>query len=275
MAFDDDNDMIDFGFGDEDDVSESPIGETHHDERGDFDLGDANPEIDPDYNFPARDAGNTRPSSSNNGENPKKVALIGIGMGIVILIICFALYSGYKAYQSKKAEDDANLKAEQELSEYFDSVTSYDEDDADGDIETSNSEANQSIKENNNYEEVPNTNMSDNAQTILNQQQTSNSETALDGWVKFTSTDDLTFEGTADSAFTVTNIEYFAKVVNSQNDKIVKCVLEGNISGLVGTYEVEVPYSESLDLSVGNILNIRYTYHVANGVVILGEVIFI
>lgn len=250
MGFNDD-DMIDFGMDDED-TSDSPIGQTKHDERGDFNLGDTNTSIDPDYSFPADDADETKPSPTETGDNPKKIALIGIGMGLVILIICFALYSGYKAYQNKKVQEELN-KAE------YDTYSSVDET---GSNYTAKNETNQ---------------MSSNAQKLLNNQNNSvnvSSENS-DGWIKFTSTDGLTFEDSAESSFTITNIEYFAKVVNSQNDKIVKCVLKGNISGLVGTYEIEIPYSESLNLSIGNILNVRYTYHVANNIVILGEIIFI
>lgn len=244
MGFNDDE-MIDFGLDDED-TSDGPIGQTKNDERGDFSLGDTGTNIDPDYNFPADDADETTPNPTETGDNPKKIALIGIGMGLVILIICFALYSGYKAYQNKKAQEDIQHN-------------------------------NTYISENYNTAETETDQMSSNAQKLLNGQteSTSVSNESSDGWIKFSNTDELTFEGSAESSFTVTNIEYFAKVVNSQNDKIVKCVLKGNISGLVGTYEVEIPYSNSLSLSVGNILNIRYTYHVANNIVILGEIIFI
>lgn len=67
------------------------------------------------------------------------------------------------------------------------------------------------------------------------------------------------------SSFTITDIEYYAVPVNGQSDKQVKAVLTGSISGLVGTYQLEVGYSVGGKLNIGNSFDITYNLIEADG----------
>lgn len=108
-----------------------------------------------------------------------------------------------------------------------------------------------------------------------NTNQVSVDNTYVNDWVQFELANDMDFNNVIDGEFTVTSIQHFAKVVNSQNDKIVKSILKGNISGLVGTYEVEIPYYKAVKLQLGTLLKIQYRYNVQNGAKVIGEISFI
>lgn len=86
-----------------------------------------------------------------------------------------------------------------------------------------------------------------------------------DGWQKLSSYSPLN-EGTKiKSSFTITDIGYYAIPVNGQSDKQVKAVLTGSISGLVGTYQLEVNYSIGGQLNIGNSFDITYNLIEADG----------
>lgn len=70
-------------------------------------------------------------------------------------------------------------------------------------------------------------------------------------WVEFNGTSSFEFSSQIESTFTATNIRYFASVANSYEDKSIKAVVTGNVSGLVGSYEMEIPYDMASGLSVG------------------------
>ncbi len=90
----------------------------------------------------------------------------------------------------------------------------------------------------------------------------SESNTSGGGWTKFESYSSFEFSNEIESTFTVTGIEYYATVSNSYNDKSVKAVLTGNISGLVGTYMMEVPYDKAENISIG--LSFKCYYKIAD-----------
>jgi hypothetical protein len=94
----------------------------------------------------------------------------------------------------------------------------------------------------------------------------------LASWVEFTQGPENKIDQIADSNFTVTSIQHVAKVVNEKNDMMVKSIIKGNISGLVGTYEVEIPYEKAMYLAIGTVFNIKYHYVIENEVRIIGEI---
>lgn len=96
--------------------------------------------------------------------------------------------------------------------------------------------------------------------------------TNKDNWVQVKLDDTLEFEETVNGAFTVTDIKHYAMVTNDSNDKQLRSVLVGNISGLIGTYEIEVPYEIAQKLSIGTVFQVSYKitnyngYRVINGI---------
>ena len=57
--------------------------------------------------------------------------------------------------------------------------------------------------------------------------------------------------------FTVTEIKYYSKQSKLAEVEL-KTVVKGSISGLSGTYEIDIPYSNGVGLKVGDVFSIKY-----------------
>lgn len=75
-----------------------------------------------------------------------------------------------------------------------------------------------------------------------------------------------------ESTFTITDLRHYGMVSNTNNDKQIKSVVKGNISGLVGTYEMELPTYKAMKLSVGTSFKITYQLQEQNGYKIIGDI---
>lgn len=91
-------------------------------------------------------------------------------------------------------------------------------------------------------------------------------------WVELKQDDYLSMNKEVNSRFTVTSIKHLAKKINENNVILVKSIVKGNISGLVGTYEVEMPYDKAKYLKNGTEFKITYTMMEKNDVKIIGEI---
>lgn len=98
--------------------------------------------------------------------------------------------------------------------------------------------------------------------------------TSYNNWVEFRSEYDTDFSTVISSTFTVTNIQNFACVVNENNDKIVKSIITGNISGLIGTYEAEIPYDIGRHITLGTTVKCEYSLWAQDGVKVIGGIKF-
>lgn len=97
--------------------------------------------------------------------------------------------------------------------------------------------------------------------------------TQTNSWSKFSAADNLTFnENYVDSVFTVTSIDHYVKIVDNEKNLMVKTVLTGTLSGFVGTYEIEVPYSKGSLLSIENYFNVEVQIGNFNGKKVVGEI---
>lgn len=75
-----------------------------------------------------------------------------------------------------------------------------------------------------------------------------------------------------ESDFTITGMKDYALVTNTSNDKQLKTVATGNISGLVGTYEIILPTSKAHKLTIGQKFKVRYEITEYNGYKLIGEI---
>ena len=91
-------------------------------------------------------------------------------------------------------------------------------------------------------------------------------------WVQFGADDVIEFETTITSSFTITEIKHYALVTNSSNDKQLKSVLTGNISGLVGTYEIDIPFEKAQKLVVGTVFEVSYKMKTLNGYSVISSI---
>lgn len=78
----------------------------------------------------------------------------------------------------------------------------------------------------------------------------------LDKWQELTEYNDVQFTTSKKATMTVTAIKAYAA---QDGDTIaVKAILEGNITGLVGTFEVNIDYSKVNNYTVGQTLGVVY-----------------
>lgn len=92
-----------------------------------------------------------------------------------------------------------------------------------------------------------------------------NAYTGEESWVAIDSNTKIPDGLQSDGVFTVTDVKHFAKPSNSKNDKQIKSIVTGNISGLVGTFEFEIPFSKASKLSGGVSFKVSYSVAENNG----------
>ena len=74
-----------------------------------------------------------------------------------------------------------------------------------------------------------------------------------ESWIEITSGENVVFSADyAEMTFTITNIRHLTRVVDTNKNLVVKTTLQGSISGLSGTYELDIPYNKGVKLVVGN-----------------------
>ena len=82
---------------------------------------------------------------------------------------------------------------------------------------------------------------------------------------------ELAFSNVINGDFTVTSIKAYVKD-SKTGEKTVKAVVTGGISGLSGTYELEIPYSKAEKLAVGDSFSVKYRIAKLNDYTIVGDI---
>lgn len=82
---------------------------------------------------------------------------------------------------------------------------------------------------------------------------------------------ELAFSNVINGDFTVTSIKAYVKD-SKTGEKTVKAVVTGGISGLSGTYELEIPYSKAEKLAVGDSFSVNYRIAKLNDYMIVGDI---
>lgn len=82
---------------------------------------------------------------------------------------------------------------------------------------------------------------------------------------------ELAFSNIINGDFTVTSIKAYVKD-SKTGEKTVKAVVTGGISGLSGTYELEIPYSKAEKLAVGDSFSVKYRIAKLNDYTIVGDI---
>ena len=82
---------------------------------------------------------------------------------------------------------------------------------------------------------------------------------------------ELAFSSVINGDFTVTSIKAYVKD-SKTGEKTVKAVVTGGISGLSGTYELEIPYSQAEKLAVGDSFSVKYRIAKLNDYTIVGDI---
>ena len=169
------------------------------------------------------------------------IILIAVGVVIVIIVIIVASRLG------KKSRDNVIVQNTQ----------TYEQN-------TANHDAN----------EIMNSGRT-NTQPANNSQPTVNITTSTDNgfvWSDITDSEDVEFGQNVDLVFTVTNIRHRARAVDTNNNLVIKTTLQGSLSGMSGTYELDIPYDKGVKLVVGDSFTVHVQLGTYKGKTVVGEI---
>lgn len=96
------------------------------------------------------------------------------------------------------------------------------------------------------------------------------------GWIEFSTDDSITFKDERVAlTFTITKVSHYVKVVDSNSNLMVKSVLTGALSGLSGTYEIEVPYTVASKVNPGDFFDVTVEMGTdTRGKTVVGEILY-
>lgn len=188
-------------------------------------------------------------NSNNEQHGLKKQAILCIVLGIVLLVVIFIVASVIKnKSNSTDVADNTNIES---------TVQNNVQQNADVNVDNIMSSDNSNIGQS-----------SDTTQNVITNKQDDDFV-----WTIITDSEEVQFNSEyTDMTFTVTNIEHKARVTDTNNNLVVKTTLQGSISGLSGTYELDVPYNKGVKLVVGNSFTVHVQLGTYNGKTVVGEI---
>lgn len=232
------NDEIDFGadFGDDDGSSEysgelepiNPEAAYGNEQNSAYNFGD--------MNSGSTVNGNDMSQNESQGVNTKRTMIIIIAVGVVILAVLFFLYS--ILYGSRHKNNDGGTGQTE--------VRTPVQTEQAGETGQAPVEP---VEQTGNVEQP----------AVENEQPVVETTDYANGWVEIDRDTLTNVSEQIDGFFTVTDIRVFAKVDKDTNSKYLRGVLFGNITGLKGNYELVIPVSRLSAVTVGDVLNIKYT----------------
>ena len=192
-------------------------------------------------------------NDTNNGLSKKSLIMIftGVALLIVVIIIASAITKSSKNKQNKVQQVPVQQITTQQVINSDDIMSSQ---------QTTQQYTQQPVQQNQNN-------------TVIN-----NVKSGGYVWTTITSSENVVFnDTTTDMTFTVTNIEHRARAVDASETLVVKTTLQGSISGLAGTYELDVPYDKGIILEQRGI-GTQFTVHVQlgeyNGRTVVGAITY-
>lgn len=94
-------------------------------------------------------------------------------------------------------------------------------------------------------------------------------------WMEVTDSENVVFEQEyAERIFTITTVKHYARTVDSANNLVIKTTLTGSLSGLPGTYIIEVPYSKGVKLKTGNSFTVNVMMGTYNDKIVVGDITY-
>lgn len=178
-----------------------------------------------------------------------KTALFAVGTGIVIIVAVFIIGAKLKGHK-KSALDNINTIQSQQGAQSQQGTQQIQQE----------TQPQQGTQQNNSQ-----SNDNSNNGGYVNQIREGT-------WVQFDGNADLKLSEEISSEFTVTNVTQYAMIVDAGADKQVKTLLTGSISGLVGTYQLEVPFSKGTNLKAGSVFTIKYKLAQCDGYSVVSDI---
>lgn len=179
----------------------------------------------------------------------KKQSLIFIAVGIVAIILVFIIAG---AINGRSKKEDSVQQVDTSVTQNNQQNNNVNVDDIMNNSNSSQSQDSQATTKQNII-----TNKVDNDFT----------------WTLITNNENIQFnDNYSDMTFTVTSIEHKARAVDTNNNLVVITTLQGSISGLSGTYELDIPYNKGVKLVVGNSFTVHVQLGTYNDKTVVGEI---
>ena len=100
----------------------------------------------------------------------------------------------------------------------------------------------------------------------------SSTQNSSDGWMEFNSSSEIVFqEDYKELVFTVTGVHHYVKQEGT-NALSIKTTLTGSLSGMSGSYEMDIPYDKGSLISVGTEFTVKVQLGEYNGRTVIGEI---
>lgn len=219
-----------------------------------------------DYIAPGRDDLN----NPADHKNSIKVAQMIIALGVIIIVAALVVYRIIQGPKTNPSTDSSqqNVLVQQAQSEQAvgtngtNNVQVQPQTSTDNQVNQSSGQVNNQLGTQGNTYTTP-------GQTDINQ------GSQDDGWIKFQSNQDaVVYQSDYVAAtFTVTKINHFVNVSDADTDYIqIKSTLSGQIQGLPGTYDIDVPYNLGSKVQVGQSFDVQVLYGTYNGRTVVGEI---
>lgn len=209
--------------------------------------------------YSSNDFSDTNQSSGVASLSKKSYIIIAVGIGVLVLVMIVAAAVNKAASKKKNVEQVEVQQVEEREVEYKSDTTA---DDILGSAKSSE-EIEQDVVETTEQPKVIN-----------------NVKEGENIWTEITSKDAeyISFkEDYVEMEFTVTNIKHKARAVDASEALVVKTTLSGSISGLPGTYELDIPYNKGIkieELGIGTHFKVQVQLGEFKGRTVVGDITY-
>lgn len=201
-------------------------------------------------------------------KNSIKVAGMIIALGVIIIIAALVVYRIIQKPKTSSDSSQQNVLVQQAQNEQ--AVGTNGTNNVQVQPQTStNNQVNQSSGQVNNQLGTQGNTYTTPGQTDIGQ------DSQNDGWIKFQSNQDAVVyqPDYVAATFTVTKVSHYVNVSDADTDYIqIKSTLTGQIQGLPGAYDIDVPYNLGSKVQVGQSFDVQVLYGTYNGRTVIGEI---
>lgn len=201
-------------------------------------------------------------------KNSIKVAQMIIALGVIIIVAALIVYRIIQEPKTSSDSSQQNVLVQQAQNEQ--AVGTNGTNNVQVQPQTStNDQVNQSSGQVNNQLGTQGNTYTTPGQTDIGQ------DSQNDGWIKFQSNQDAVVyqPDYVAATFTVTKVSHYVNVSDADTDYIqIKSTLTGQIQGLPGTYDIDVPYNLGSNVQVGTSFDVQILYGTYNGRTVVGEI---
>lgn len=201
-------------------------------------------------------------------KNSIKVAQMIIVLGVIIIVAALIVYRIIQKPKTSSDSSQQNVLVQQAQNEQ--AVGTNGTNNVQVQPQTStNNQVNQSSGQVNNQLGTQGNTYTTPGQTDIGQ------DSQNDGWIKFQSNQDAVVyqPDYVAATFTVTKVSHYVNVSDADTDYIqIKSTLTGQIQGLPGTYDIDVPYNLGSNVQVGTSFDVQILYGTYNGRTVVGEI---